>query len=94
MKLTAEQYQLLWETDEFTEAAVIRKAKEELKELSDELGDSETLTFAATEELADVIIMCERLARSAGFSVVSEIITRKLVRTKNRMEAGYYGQVL
>lgn len=93
MNFTDKQNAMLKETDRFHMGKVRDKCREELAELFDELNNELFDWGRATDEIADVLIMIERMLLSPRRrSVVEKKITAKLERTKERIDSGYYGR--
>lgn len=89
MRLTKTQRKVLEDTDRFPVEQTVEKAREELLELHVALGEGFP-SADSVQELADVIIMCDRLVAVIGWNQVSDAITEKLERTKKRVAEGYY----
>lgn len=89
MRLTKTQRKIIEETDRFPVEQTVEKTREELLELHEALGEGFP-SADSVQELADVIIMCDRLMGIIGWNQVSDAITAKLERTKKRVAEGYY----
>ena len=90
MRFTNTQRAVIEATKNFPIDQTVAKVREELLELHEALGEGFPSTHAI-EELADVLIMCERLVEVVGYKAVSYLVTCKLERTLKRVKEGYYG---